>query len=416
MKKLTEKISHVGTIRLFAIVINTWIIGNTLILLPGHKSFWARGSYLPSQDFSSFSTAEKFIGILSHPDGIDFYPVIIALQLFFAASAIVGRQRLVSQLIVLWATLTLDHRVATLMDGGNNLIHLLLIYLPLMQINPNEQSNSPLRVSIVNLAFLTARLQVVLVYLTAGLCKIHGELWPKGVALYYTMGVAEYGDPALAKLMSNYPLLSVGSSYATLAFQISLPFLIWNRNLRPLYLILGTFFHLGIAFGMGLVSFGFAMCTSYFIFYTEDRAQALLAQVRNWFKPEKLIAGFDENCRPCQNFAKMVALLDWQNCISIDRARSPENNVLAEICPAEKLRELQVVNSAGLASGYAAIHLLLFSLPLFRPFSLFSYLLLISGAGQKIYLRFFSEAGWPTDCKESLCKKGTSKVTAVRSV
>jgi hypothetical protein len=125
---------------------------------------------------------------------------------------------------------------------------------------------------VTNLACLMIKIQVAFVYATAGLLKVTGPLWNKGVALYYTMGVSEYGNDALFELLSRFPAVLALMTLGTVLFQISLPYLIWLRPWRPYIILMGTGLHLSISLVMGLFMFGFAMCVSYFFFYQDNES------------------------------------------------------------------------------------------------------------------------------------------------
>lgn len=272
--------THADTIALFRLVISLWVIGNALLLLPGGEHFWGENAFVEGSDFAKLSVFEKIFDILNAPEMARFYLLVIILQLVSAVTAGFGFWPGMSSALLYWSTLTLDNRAPVILDGGNNLMHILL-FLCIFMV---PKSRFAARNALSNACFFVARFQVVFVYATAGLSKVTGQLWPQGMAMYYTMNVAEYGHPLLGELMTNFPLLSVLGSYGTLFFQLSLPFLIWFRKTRWLVLLVGTLFHLGIVFGMGLVSFGFAMCVSYFLFYRNEKSRRILERfsLKKW--------------------------------------------------------------------------------------------------------------------------------------
>lgn len=406
INSLLEKTSHAQTIRLLIIGVNAWVFLNTSLLLPAHEHFWSEKAYLDAVDPGALGFIDGLTSLLLHSEWTRFYPFVIAVQLLAALSAIAGRFPVISQIAVLWSTLTLDQRAAVILDGGNNLIHLFLVYLVFMSASPALKTGRRwrhFRNGLANLSFLAARLQLVLVYLAAGLSKTHGDLWPKGVALYYTMNVEEYGTPFLSQLMS-VPAMSVFASFSTLAFQISLPFLIWNRSLRPYYLAAGTLFHLGIAFGMGLLSFGFAMCTCYIVFYTDRKAGRILAAFGNALKSERLYVAFDENCVRCQRFASWVRLLDWRNRIVADGARRPRNELLRNIPFLQRVSFLCAWDGRRIHERGEVFFEIAKRLPLILPLAPLLYLAVRSGLGDFLYTRYCLRSGWREKCREGFCQ------------
>ncbi len=274
--------THANTVQFFRAVTSLWVILGTLILLPAADQFYSLHSHIPLAETAS-SDFLWFLNILHSADLNYLYPLFILGQLICACFAGLSLFPRCSSLALYFFTMNLDNRANVIMDGGNNLMHLILFYL--IFASPHQRKYTSTIWSYVdnlttNLSFYMCRIQVALVYLTAGMLKLAGPLWTKGVALYYTMNVVEYGLPSIAKLMSHVPLIMVIATYGTVLFQISFPFMIWNRKARPIYMTIGTLLHLQISLVMGLFMFGLAMCTSYFCFYTDAQASQILNTVK----------------------------------------------------------------------------------------------------------------------------------------
>ena len=400
-----NKSTHPQTIRILSISINTWVVINTLILLPSHRHFWSSSAYINYPDPDSLSWLDRLTGLLLFPNYTDYYPLIIMLQLIAAAFALLKVYPVFAQILVTWTTMTLDSRASVIMDGGNNLIHLFLLYLILMVASPqisNFKHLTETRIALSNLAFLLARLQLALVYLTAGLSKIQGNLWPKGVALYYTLNVSEYSTPLLGKLMS-LPLLTVLASYSTLVFQISFIFLIWNRSFRPYFLLAGALFHMGISFGMGLMSFGFAMCACYFVFYTNEHSDRTLCRIKSWLFPSRLHIAFDDNCYWCQKFSRAISFLDWRKLVFADSARYPRTLLLQTIPREHRLQTIHACDDQGIISGFAVLTAIFKRVPCLMLFAPLMHLVYKTGLGDALYTRFCLKANWRHSCTNHTC-------------
>jgi hypothetical protein len=182
---------------------------------------------------------------------------------------------------LLFITINLNNKAYPILDGGDNLMQILFVYL--VFIDPNAAGKSEaspsagraLIIGLSNYALLMARLQIVFVYVIAGLAKVRGPLWQNGTALYYTLNVEEYSLPFFADLISAYPLLAVLGTYSTILYQLAFPWLIWNPKIKPALLTFGTFLHLQISFVMGLFSFGLAVTASYVSFYSDAQSERL---------------------------------------------------------------------------------------------------------------------------------------------
>ncbi len=273
--RVLETQTHPNTIRLFRAVVSVWVILNTLMLLPAAEHFWSAHSYVPVPLLDHASPWDKALNLLSFDAVAPYYLVFVGMQVLAAVFAGLSIAPRLSSLALYFFTMNLDNRAAVILDGGNNLIHILLFLLIFMTPCAGVVGNA-----FSNAAFFMARLQVAMLYATAGLLKVHGELWTKGVALYYTMNVLEYGNRLVGELMAASPVLLAAGSFATVLFQVTFPILIWPRVTRPLLMAAGTLFHLAIVFVMGLTSFGFAMCASYFVFYTDAQAARVLGVFR----------------------------------------------------------------------------------------------------------------------------------------
>lgn len=264
--------NHWRSARIFRCLVYAWVIFNTLTHIPYHDLFWGENSWVQDISIEQFSVFNQALNLLSFESVAPYYLGFLVLQIIFSGMAMAGRYSYASSLLVWFLTMNLDNKIFTTMDGGNNLMHLMLFYC--IFISPDKLSRKRIASSsllyISNLAFLTARLQLCVVYFVAGHLKMTGTYWTNGMAFYYVMGVDEYSLPILNWVFTAFPLLSILASYATIMFQISFPLLIWFKEVRPLLFVVGGFMHIGIALGMGLISFGLAMVVCYAAFFTSS--------------------------------------------------------------------------------------------------------------------------------------------------
>jgi hypothetical protein len=109
--------------------------------------------------------------------------------------------------------------------------------------------------------------QLVLVYVFAGLQKVDAAWWPWGgaTALFVILS-----DPAVARFddgwlrAGGWPVASV-LTVATVGFQLAYPLVLvlWRTRLHTLFLVVGVGFHLGLAATMELGLFPWAMLALY---------------------------------------------------------------------------------------------------------------------------------------------------------
>jgi hypothetical protein len=275
--RVTESRTHPNTVRLFRRVIYGWHLMSVLLLLPAASEFWGTESLIPMHP----SPHKGLLRLLDIDAVRPYYLWFLATYIVLLVVGMTCRWPRAVALLIYVVAMNLENRAWIILDGGDNLMQLMLIYLIFMDTSPAGVQRKPGLVTyannaITNAAFFIARLQIVAVYLVAGLAKIDGELWQNGTALYYTLSVDDFTLPLARKLVAEYPFVSVAGSYSTLAYQVSFPWLIWNRKARPYLMSFGTFLHLQIALVMGLFSFGLAVMAAYAVFFTEERSAKIL--------------------------------------------------------------------------------------------------------------------------------------------
>ncbi len=109
-----------------------------------------------------------------------------------------------------------------------------------------------------NIAIRLMQVHLCVVYLFAGLGKLLGESWWDGSALWGAFANQEYQTLDMTWLAHSIVLVNL-LTHVSLFWEISYCFLIWNRITRPVWLLLAIPLHMGIALGMGMVTFGVIM-------------------------------------------------------------------------------------------------------------------------------------------------------------
>jgi hypothetical protein len=212
-----------------------------------------------------------------------YFEVIYHLGCAVALLWLLGwRTRLLTPIhwVLVWS---LRERYPLLWDGGDNIMQLVLVYAMCMNVSAHfsldalrrRQSESGAPGSVANMfhnaGLLACALQLCLVYGVAGLCKVQGETWQNGTSLYYAMRAGEFTWPGMSELIYESSTLLVFLAYATVAFQVSFPFMLFlGKRLRLLSLMAGIAFHLGIASFMALITFATFMMVVDLIFVTDS--------------------------------------------------------------------------------------------------------------------------------------------------
>ena len=280
---VTESRTHPHTIRLFRRVIYGWYLLSVITLLPAAGEFWGPHSLIANTPDRPIALLQ----LLDLPSVRPFYLLFVFGEIALLLLGMTCRWPRITALLIYIVSMNLNNRAWVILDGGDNLMQIMLIYLIFMDPSlPGRPATAGvltyLNNAITNAVFFIARLQVIAVYVVAGLAKVDGELWQNGTAIYYTLNVDDFTLPFVRSFVSENPFFAVMATYVTLFYQLSFPWLIWHRRVRPWLMLLGTTLHLQIAFVMGLFTFGFAVMASYVVFFTDERAAAILARVAGW--------------------------------------------------------------------------------------------------------------------------------------
>jgi hypothetical protein len=169
-----------------------------------------------------------------------------------------------------WFMLTgLQGQNPLLLDGGDNLLRLLLLFLVLTDNNlymavgarrrrerlRHRLGEGSARFFVHNCGVLLMVFQVLALYGAAVLWKLSGEPWRDGTALYYVSRATEFAYRPLPSFVLENPVLVTLLTYGVIVSQVVIVWFTVRRQ-RP-FLVLGTALalHIGIAVSMGLVTF-----------------------------------------------------------------------------------------------------------------------------------------------------------------
>ncbi len=120
-----------------------------------------------------------------------------------------------------------------------------------------------------NIALRLIQVHLCVVYLFAGCAKLQGASWWNGEAIWGAIGSLDYQTVDLTWLAHAMWLVNL-VTIVSLAWEVSYPFLIWNRHARPFYLALAVLVHLGIGLCMGMLTFGAIMIIANMAFLNAD--------------------------------------------------------------------------------------------------------------------------------------------------
>lgn len=216
---------------------------------------------------------------------------VIALVILFSFA--IGFASRVTSVLSFLITVSYAHRASGALFGLDQINAFLAFYLMLgpsgecysvdrwlRSRKTNVKSDLPVRSFVsTNIATRLIQLHLCVVYFFAGAGKLLGETWWAGTALWGAFASFEYQTIDMT-WMATTPLLISFLSQLSVAWELSYSVFIWNRLARPLVLLLAVPLHLGIAFCMGMITFGLIMLVANLAFVSPNLVAALFRRRR----------------------------------------------------------------------------------------------------------------------------------------
>ena len=218
-------------------------------------------------------------------------PVMIGLffvLLIASVCLIVGFHSRVASALVYLGVMSFERRNAYLFNAGDGLVRVLCLYVMLLpsgaalSVDRLRKAKDrfwefPLR---SQWALRLIQLQISVLYAATLWQKLRGTAWNNGTAVSYAMRVGDYIRFEVPRWIWNNEWLVNIFTYATLAIEFSLAFLVWNKKLRPWVLLAGVALHVGIALTIQIGFFTMAMLVGYLAFIPPETASRWIDLVR----------------------------------------------------------------------------------------------------------------------------------------
>ncbi len=249
------------TIALFKSAMYGFLLLNTLFLLPVSREIWSADGWIHPLETPP-SLWYRLVYLLMDAKINPWYPAVVILQLSGIALWFTKRFRILASVMIYLTTLILFARAHLYITGGHTLLLMFLFYFIFMPDGKTSLQSNVLN----NLFLLACKLQLIVVYLFAGLYKLQGTHWLSGEAVYYVLHIREFSHPRLMEVFGESRALGRMATWFALAYQLLFPVLVWFRKTKGPLLLAGALFHLYVAFGMGLPDFGIIMVLSYLMF------------------------------------------------------------------------------------------------------------------------------------------------------
>jgi HTTM domain len=123
--------------------------------------------------------------------------------------------------------------------------------------------------------------QVSILYIAAVWAKVRGTTWNDGTAVSYAFRIEDVSRFPVPGFVTDSLILANLMTFGTLAVELSIGILVWNRVLRPWVLLLGVGLHLGIDYAVRVGFFSYAVLVAYVAFVPPDAARSLILGTRD---------------------------------------------------------------------------------------------------------------------------------------
>jgi hypothetical protein len=273
----------VATLALVRIATGVLVFFWTLSLIPDLRPMYTSTGILPDPP-SVIGYEGGTWGLLNwftSDTAVVVAAVALAVSALLVAFGLVTRLASLALFVLL---LSFERRNPWVLNSGDTLLRLLAFYLVLAPTGAAFSVDAWLRagrrvVAAPQRAIWPLRLmqiQLSIVYLFAVWGK-SGVTWHNGTAVSYAMRIGDVTRFGAPDWFTNSELLVNLFTYGTLALELSLAILVWNRRLRPWILLLGITLHLGIDYSIRVGFFSYAMLALYLSFVPPATAERVLS-------------------------------------------------------------------------------------------------------------------------------------------
>lgn len=282
---------HYEKIEFFRKVLYVLLFVNALTLLPIAFDLFAYHGLIGTRGWNTNIPIYRqgsyaFINVLSHPANSSYpwvYLVFVFGQLIFLLTGIFKIWPKLSSFFVFFFTINLFMKGYLAFTGGEVLVNFMLLYLMFIHRSNSKNAMADIQNIVSHAFYWILLLQVCILYFFSGLYKLGDADWMSGHALMYISKLDAYQSP-FTSLFTDHYWISAFATYLTLFYQLFFPLAVWFKKIKGPYLFFGVLFHLWIAIGMGIFTFGMIMIVAYLLFLDEKQIE----KIKSIFKKKRL--------------------------------------------------------------------------------------------------------------------------------
>jgi hypothetical protein len=259
------------------------MIGWSFSLLPDLLTLFGPGGMLPDTPRIRYTW-----GLLHIFGGSNSGVVAVWALLLLASIALtVGWHSRLAALVVFIGVVSFERRNVYVFNSGDVALRIEALYLVLapggaaLSLDQRRRAGS-FWVSQVRAPWVLRMMQVQLslIYLSTVHDKLGGTTWNQGTAVSYALRLTNLQALPVPQWISTNAELMNLASWGTLALELSLGVLVWNRRARPWVLCAGVAMHFIFVTTLAVAFFSFAMYVLYVSFVPTEAAQRFADRVR----------------------------------------------------------------------------------------------------------------------------------------
>jgi hypothetical protein len=275
-----------STFALFRIAFAVLMLGWTLSLAPGLYAFFSNDGVLPEQPSYPDDARWGLLGVFES----DIAVTAVYFLLFIASIALLfGFRTRLAALVVFVCLLSFTRRNPYVLNSGDQLLQVLAFVLVLMPSGVSLSADRMLKRGEAFWEFPTRpiwplrlmQVQVSILYIAAVWSKVRGSTWNDGTAVSYALRIDDIARFPVPDFVTDSLLIVNLLTFGTLAIELALGVLVWNRVLRPWVLLAGISLHLGIEYAVRVGFFSLGILVAYIAFLPPQTASALILSARD---------------------------------------------------------------------------------------------------------------------------------------
>lgn len=284
-----------STLALVRIGTGLLCLGWALSLIPDLFSLFSDGGAVPEHPTGQGDAVWGLLDIF--PSDAALIAVYLALLLGSVALTL-GLFSRGAALVVLVCLLSFARRDVWALNSGDGLVRLLPLFLVFAPCGEALSLDRLRRVGRERFwefperapwALRLIQIQLSVLYVSTVWQKVRGLNWNDGTAVSYANRIEDLERFPMPEIFTDSVTVSNVLTFGTLAVELSLGILIWNRVLRPYVIGAGVALHLGIDYSIRVGFFSFAIFACYLAFITPEAASRAILAVRDRLKFSRLV-------------------------------------------------------------------------------------------------------------------------------